>query len=105
MPLYKSIIISRFTPTHVGDMYINGVFRKGSITVHPHACGGYGTPERVRLSAMRFTPTHVGDMAFTANGKLYFTVHPHACGGYVLVCGKDVSIIGSPPRMWGICSA
>ena len=74
-----------------------------SFTVHPHACGVYGTLHH--------------------SGGCIYPVHPHACGVYLLHClvhgvssrfipthvgytfsfgGSGSFLSGSSPRMWGI---
>ena len=72
---------------------------------------------------LRFTPTPVGNTQFTVEGRVEEAVHPHACGEYALplpgrwrpcpvhphACGEypvsgksNVTVHGSPPRLWGI---
>ena len=112
---------TRFTPTCVGNTgeVQNRVHR---FTVHPHVCGEYisakiaplyanGSPPRVwgiltlylpSAFALRFTPTCVGNTQLALALLRHETVHPHVCGEYRTPAPTGTSMIGSPPRVWGI---
>ena len=110
----------RFTPTRVGISVSVTVTSPGS-EVHPHACGDIfvavfqfsgvgGSPPRVwgyrgeyliNRRSYRFTPTRVGiSYNWTARYHLR-SVHPHACGDIGSPFLLFVSLLGSPPRVWG----
>ena len=50
----------------------------------------------------RFTPTRVGNTSRTILARPNQTVHPHACGEYSTANTSPLSLLGSPPRVWGI---
>ena len=111
----------RFTPTHVGN---TDRIRSSAplCAVHPHARGEYkelkcphpkanGSPPRtwgirctVGAQAMhlRFTPTHVGNTGSAALVSGWVSVHPHARGEYLVQLRPKCTLLGSPPRTWGI---
>ncbi len=84
-----SVIVSpaisvRFTPTPVGN-----------------TC-----PSRRRRAAhRRFTPTPVGNTQTAPSARIAAgAVHPHACGECATRICLGASVLGSPPRLWGIRS-
>ena len=113
-------ILSRFTPTHVGNTTGDNCGRR-SRPVHPHECGEHlnrpcatnwlsGSPPRMwgtllRRSKssdnLRFTPTHVGNTVCSVCRYARLTVHPHACGEHTQLTSLRRLRNGSPPRMWG----
>ena len=135
----------RFTPTPVGNIAcllkpvtelavhpprLWGIFnkscwRRGNLTVHPHACGEYavpllririhpGSPPRLwgiyRTTLSQFWPRAVhphacGNMEFINVQKCKISVHPHACGEYLTHPFITDIRGGSPPRLWGICGS
>ena len=115
-------VISRFTPTCVGKMFIAA--QKGAVTaVHPHVRGedggcvynyqdAGGSPPRawgrsawdgpVRMFT-RFTPTCVGKIPACCLSGRTRTVHPHVRGEDCIGSRWLGFLPGSPPRAWGRC--
>ncbi len=113
--------VRRFTPTGVGNT-ASGRGGASSSAVHPHGCGEYhavemtaaalrGSPPRVWGilehgievgRRRRFTPTGVGNTTVPSVPSSTTAVHPHGCGEYSSTAKESGSVIGSPPRVWGI---
>jgi len=111
----------RFTPTCVGNTRSYGITPRTPL-VHPHVRGEYARPptnappasgspprawgipsaRRTGRQRGRFTPTCVGN----TNGSLHYdtqnAVHPHVRGEYTSNPLGGTTILGSPPRAWGI---
>ena len=51
---------------------------------------------------LRFIPTRVGNTSTICSRRAAFSVHPHACGEYGIPARKNMRLIGSSPRVWGI---
>ena len=98
----KSDSIVRFIPTRVGNTPFQPL-PAWPESVHPHACGEYGSLDRDRATLVRFIPTRVGNTQDSCITKIVhhgssprvwgirllaaasprsFPVHPHACGEY-----------------------
>ncbi len=111
----------RFTPTPVG----NAAARFGcakTVLVHPHARGECrrcdllliirsGSPPRpwgmrcisaFSAACWRFTPTPVGNATSALTSCTISPVHPHARGECRRSTSARSSVIGSPPRPWGM---
>ena len=50
----------------------------------------------------RFTPTGVGNAKSSLEDSCGLSVHPHGCGECSTVAPAAPTIIGSPPRVWGM---
>ncbi len=111
----------RFTPTCVGNAPPSAP-RIRETTVHPHVCGecsvstsgsppSSGSPPRVwgmrsvrsaRRPNRRFTPTCVGNARRQGPCRRTPSVHPHVCGECGPGTARPMSLLGSPPRVWGM---
>ncbi len=109
------------TPTYVGNT-LNRNNLVGVLEDHPHVCGEYckaltrtssfkGSPPRMwgiliknfcRSWILRITPTYVGNTLFLTQNQRIVRDHPHVCGEYYITARVAISVVGSPPRMWGI---
>ena len=98
-PAKKSLTLSRFIPTLVGNAKTLCMSRSIG-AVHPHACGErafvfaietamrgssprlWGTQSLLfgQLMQLRFIPTLVGNAFYPTGCGAGLTVHPHACG-------------------------
>ena len=111
----------RFTPTRVGKTGCDPRGR-GSVSVHPHACGENDYNYTVILQESGSPPRVWGKRGLAWWMVSWRMVHPHACGENAscfsdagLSCrftptrvGKttyrvrpSASMYGSPPRVWG----
>ncbi len=57
---------------------------------------------RIMSVWLRFTPTRVGNANVAAAHNPAAAVHPHACGECSWRRKSAASLIGSPPRVWGM---
>ena len=89
---------------------------------HPHPCGEYGLQEPTVLHRpgspppvwgiracpsrasmfCRITPTRVGNTPHCSFLVVLIKDHPHPCGEYSIALNLIVTVVGSPPPVWGI---
>ena len=92
---------ARFTPTPVGNTTLVRLLILAQ-PVHPHACGEYPVTAASGFSITRFTPTPVGNTCGATTSSLTRRFTPTPVGNTGPITGALHSIIGSPPRLWGI---
>ncbi len=112
---------ARFIPAHAGNSQPPDLSCQRQ-TVHPRACGEFGTikisdlandgssPRMRGIPAVgrldhprrRFIPAHAGNSVLAMPGVRGIPVHPRACGEFALGLSDELIADGSSPRMRGI---
>ena len=112
----------RVTPAYAGR--IRSELASGRRAAgHPRVCGAYrgyvprprgrnGSPPRMRgvfpptcsrSTTRRVTPAYAGRILGMTWVVPRVTGHPRVCGAYVIVASPPAGMVGSPPRMRGVC--